>query len=77
MKTTATGHSPSMLRSNWEGPYKPIRSVGKRAYSLKDLKGKPLYRPPNTEHFQSRQAGCSNYMTFPVNIVITIFYQFY
>ncbi|KAL2462231.1 Gypsy retrotransposon integrase-like protein 1 [Abeliophyllum distichum] len=38
----AAGRPPSKLRLNWEGPYEVIRSLGKRAYSLKDLKEKPI-----------------------------------
>lgn len=45
----AAGHPPSKLGPNWEGPYEVIRNLGRGAYSLKDLKGKPLGRPWNTE----------------------------
>ncbi|KAL2485995.1 RNA-directed DNA polymerase [Abeliophyllum distichum] len=48
----AAGHPPTKLGANWEGPYEVIRSVGKGAYSLKDLKGKPLSRPWNVEHLK-------------------------
>ncbi|XP_022849947.1 uncharacterized protein LOC111372035 [Olea europaea var. sylvestris] len=46
----AAGHPPPKLGPNWEGPYEVIRRLGKGAYSLKDIKGRPLGRPWNAEH---------------------------
>lgn len=34
----AVGHPPTKLKPNWEGPYEVTRSLGKGAYSLKDMK---------------------------------------
>ncbi|XP_022891770.1 uncharacterized protein LOC111406613 [Olea europaea var. sylvestris] len=48
----ATGHSSTKLEPNWEGPYEVIRSLGKEAYSLKDMRGRPLDRPWNAEHIK-------------------------
>lgn len=38
----AVGHPLSKFRPNWEVPYEVICSLGKGAYSLKHLRGKPL-----------------------------------
>ncbi|XP_022851454.1 uncharacterized protein LOC111373186 [Olea europaea var. sylvestris] len=48
----AAGDPPPKLGPNWEGPYKVIRRLGKGAYSLKDIKGRPLGRPWNAEHLK-------------------------
>ncbi|XP_022846206.1 uncharacterized protein LOC111368947 [Olea europaea var. sylvestris] len=48
----AAGHPPPKLGPNWEGPYEVIRGLGKGAYSLKDMKGRPLGRPWNAKHLK-------------------------
>ncbi|XP_022880951.1 uncharacterized protein LOC111398255 [Olea europaea var. sylvestris] len=48
----AVKHLPPKLGPNWEGPYEVIRSLEKGAYSLKDMKGKPLGRPWNAEYLK-------------------------
>lgn len=48
----AAEYPPPKLGPNWEGPYEVIRNLGKGAYSLKDMQGKPLGRPWNANHLK-------------------------